>query len=70
MGRTFRKEKTYGQKKSRLNSHRDLPDYQDEMIDGDEYFDDEEEFLYGKLHSKEQDVVRSEDEPSGQRNQR
>jgi len=70
MGRTFRKEKTYGQKKSRLNSHRDLPDYQDEMIDGDEYFDDEEEFLYGKLHSKEQDVVRSEDESSGQRNQR
>jgi len=70
MGRTFRREKTYGHKRSRLNSHRDLPDYQDDILDDEDLFYNDEEFLDGKLHSQEQDVVGSEDEPSRQRNQK
>ena len=67
MGRTFRREKTYGNHRPRLNSHRDLPDYQDDLLDDEDldYFD--EDLIDGKLHSKEQDVVGSEDEPTGQR---
>jgi len=70
MGRTFRREKTYGHRRPRLNNHRDLPDYQDELLDEDDldYFD--EDLFNGKLHSEEQDVVGSEDEPTGQRDQR
>ena len=67
MGRTFRREKTYGPKRRRLNSHRDLPDYQDEILDEDDIFFYDEEF-YGKLHPEEQNVVGHEDEPTGQRN--
>ncbi len=70
MGRTFRREKTYGPKRPRLNSHRDLPDYQDDILDDEDLFYNDEEFLDGKLHSEEQDVVGSEDEPTRQRNQR
>jgi hypothetical protein len=69
MGRTFRREKTYGQRRPRLNNHRDLPDYQDDLLDEEdlEYF--EEDLFHGKLHSEEQDVVGSEDEPTRQRDQ-
>ena len=68
MGRTFRREKTYGQpRRPKLNNHRDLPDYQDDLLDEEdlEYF--EEELFHGKLHSEKQDVVGSEDEPTRQR---
>jgi len=70
MGRTFRREKTYGQRRPRLNNHRDLPDYQHDLLDEDDidYFD--EDLFNGKLHSQEQDVVGSENEPTGQRDQR
>ena len=68
MGRTFRREKTYGPRRPRLNSHRDLPDYQDDILDEEDLFYNDEEFLNGKLHSEEQTVVGSEDEPAGQRN--
>jgi len=67
MGRTFRREKTYGPKTPRLHSHRDLPDYQDDILDDEDLFYNDEEFLDGKLHSEEQDVVGSEDEPTRQR---
>jgi len=67
MGRTFRREKTYGPRRPRLNSHRDLPDYQDDILDEEDLFYYDEEFLDGKLHSEEQDVVGSEDEPTRQR---
>ncbi len=63
MGRTFRREKTYGPRRPRLNSHRDLPDYQDEILDEDDLFYNDEEF-YGKLHPEEQNVVGHEDEPT------
>jgi len=70
MGRTFRREKTYGQRRPRLNNHRDLPDYQHDLLDEDDvdYFD--EDLFNGKLYSQEQDVVGSENEPTGQRDQR
>jgi len=67
MGRTFRREKTYQPRTPRLNSHRDLPDYQDELLDDEDLFYYDEEFLDGKLHSKEQNVVGHKDEPTGQR---
>ena len=67
MGRTFRREKTYGVRRPRLNSHRDLPDYQDDLLDEEDLDSFEEELFNGKLHSQEQDVVGSEDEPTGQR---
>jgi len=67
MGRTFRQEKTYTHRRPRLNSHRDLPDYQDDILDEEDLFYNDEEFLDGKLHSEEQDVVGSEDEPTRQR---
>tara|TARA_R100001460_G_scaffold75789_3_gene116901 strand:+ start:461 stop:667 length:207 start_codon:yes stop_codon:yes gene_type:complete len=67
MGRTFRREKTYGSRRPRLNSHRDLPDYQDDILDDDDLFYDDEEFINGKLYSEEQDVVGHKDEPTGQR---
>jgi hypothetical protein len=67
MGRTFRREKTYGRKTPRLHSHRDLPDYQDDLLDDDDLFYNDEEFLDGKLHTKEQDVVGFKDEPTRQR---
>jgi len=67
MGKTFRKQKTYGVQRTRLNTHRDLPDHQDDLNDEDDpdYF--EEELFNGKLRSKKQDVVGSKDEPTGQR---
>jgi len=68
MGRTFRREKTYGPRRPRLNSHRDLPDYQDDILDEHDFNYFEEEEIHGKLHSEEQDVVGSEDEPTRQRN--
>ena len=69
MGRTFRREKTYGEPRRKLNTHRDLPDNQDDLLD--EYDDyDEEELFYGKLYSEEQNVVGSQDEPIGKRNKR
>ena len=68
MGRTFRREKTYGTKRPRLNSHRDLPDYQNDLLDEEDLDYFEEELFDGKLHSQEQDVVGSEDEPTGERN--
>jgi len=70
MGRTFRREKTYGQpRRSRLNNHRDLPDYQDDLLDEEDLFDFHEEYFDGKLHSEKQDVVGSKDEPAGKRDQ-
>jgi hypothetical protein len=70
MGRTFRREKTYGQpRRPRLNNHRDLPDYQDDLLDEEDLFDFHEEHFDGKLHSEKQDVVGSEDEPAGKRDQ-
>tara|TARA_Y100001938_G_C8025642_1_gene397857 strand:+ start:939 stop:1154 length:216 start_codon:yes stop_codon:yes gene_type:complete len=69
MGRTFRREKTYGPRRSRLNSHRDLPDYQDDIIDDEDldYLDCfDEDTNYGKLHSEKQDVVGSEDESTSE----
>jgi hypothetical protein len=69
MGRTFRREKTYGRKTPRLHTHRDLPDIQDDILDDEDLFYNDEEFLDGKLHSQEQDVVGSKDEPTRQRNQ-
>tara|TARA_R100000808_G_C2149761_1_gene158276 strand:- start:1959 stop:2165 length:207 start_codon:yes stop_codon:yes gene_type:complete len=68
MGKTFRKEKSYGPRRPRLNSHRDLPDYQDDILDDEDLFYNDEELLNGKLHSEEQDVVGSEDEPTRQGN--
>ena len=67
MGKTFRREKTYGNRKPRLNNHRDLPDYQDDILDEEDIFYQDEEIYNGKLHSQEQDVVGSEDESTGQR---
>ena len=69
MGRTFRREKTYGQRRPRLNNHRDLPDYQDDLLDEEDLDYFEEDLFHGKLHSEEQDVVGSEDEPTRQRDQ-
>jgi len=51
-------------RRSRLNNHRDLPDYQDLFDEDDPYY--EEDFYYAKLHPKEQNVERPEDESSGQ----
>jgi len=67
MGKTFRKQKTYSVSRSRLNTHRDLPDHQEDLLDEDDpdYF--EEELFNDKLYSKKQDVVGSKDEPTGQR---
>ena len=67
MGRTFRKDKTYGISRSRLNTHRDLPDFQDDLLDEEDMDNFDEDLFNGKLHSKKQDVVGSEDEPTGQR---
>jgi len=68
MGRTFRREKTYGQpRRPKLNNHRDLPDYQDDLLDEEDLDHFEEDLFHGKLHSEEQDVVGSEDEPTRQR---
>ena len=67
MGRTFRREKTYGPGRPRLNSHRDLPDYQDDLLDDEDMFYYDEDLLNGELHSEEQTVVGPEDEPTGQR---
>ena len=64
MGRTFRREKTYNNRTPRLNSHRDLPDYQNDILDDEDYDTFEEELFYGKLHSEKQDVVGSEYEPT------
>lgn len=67
MGKTHRKEKTFKNRRPRLNNHRDLPDYQD-----NEYGPwDEEDYFWEKLedeqlHSKKQNVERPEDESSGQ----
>ena len=48
MGKTYRQEKTFGNKKKRprLNNHRDLPDTQDSP-------DDEEEFYAKAIRPKE-----------------
>jgi hypothetical protein len=70
MGRTYRREKTYGNRPGRLNNHRDLPDYQDDILDEEDLDYFEEDLFHGKLHSEEQDVVGSEDEPTGERDQR
>jgi len=67
MGRTFRREKTYGVRRPRLNSHRDLPDYQHDLLDEEDLDGFDEELFNGKLHSEEQDVVGFEDEPTRQR---
>lgn len=69
MSKTFKRNKTFGNDRPRLNSHRDLPDYQEDFLDDEEmdYFD--EELFNGKLYSKKQDVVGSEDEPASKRNQ-
>jgi hypothetical protein len=69
MGRTYRREKTYGNRPGRLNNHRDLPDYQDDILDEEDLDYFEEDLFHGKLYSEEQDVVGSEDEPTGQRDQ-
>ena len=70
MGRTYRREKTFGTpRRPKLNNHRDLPDYQDDLLDDEDLFDFNGEFLDGKLHSEEQDVVGSKDEPTGKRDQ-
>jgi hypothetical protein len=60
MGKTYRKEKSFGNRKPRLNSHRDLPDFMEDFAD------EEEDFYYAKLHPEEQNVERPEDESSGQ----
>ena len=67
MGKTYRKDKVY--RKPRLNSHRDLPDFQHNLLE-EESDSFEDDYYYEQLHSKEQDVERSEDEPSDQRNKR
>jgi len=67
MGRTFRREKMYGNHRPRLNSHRDLPDYQEDLLDEEDMDNFDEDLFNGKLHSKKQDVVGSKDEPTGQR---
>ena len=67
MGKTFRRDKTGGIRRPKLNNHRDLPDYQEDLLDEEDYEDFEEDLLDGKLHSKKQDVVGSKDEPTGQR---
>jgi hypothetical protein len=64
MGKTFRKEKKYGYRPAKLHTHRDLPDIQEDSNDDFDYDLIDEEYFYGKLHTKEQDVVRREDEPS------
>ena len=67
MGRTFRREKTYGNHRPRLNSHRDLPDYQDDIIDEEDLDTFDEELFHGKLHSQNQNVVGHKDEPTSER---
>jgi hypothetical protein len=67
MGRTFRREKTYGNRRPRLNSHRDLPDYQDDIIDEEDLDTFDEELFHGKLHSQNQNVVGHKDEPTSER---
>jgi hypothetical protein len=69
MGKTFRRQKTDKKSFKRLNTHRDLPDYQYDLVDDPDFYVEEEEY-YAKLHPKEQDVVRREDEPSGQADKR
>ena len=73
MGKTFRRNKTRNGKLSKLNTHRDLPDFQ-ESDDYDEWGeprdDLEEEYLNAKLHIKETDVERPENESSGQKHKR
>ena len=73
MGRTFRRKKTRDGKLSKLNTHRDLPDFE-EFSDYDEWGEPrdnlEEEYNNAKLHTKETDVERPEDESSGQKHKR
>jgi len=57
MGKTYRKEKNVSRARRLVNTHRDLPDYQD-LIDEDDYYNSEEEEYYnGKIN------IRFEDEP-------
>ena len=67
MGRTFRREKRFNKPPTKLHTHRDLPDIQGDFLDEDDYDPDEEDDLYGsKLHTKKQDVERSEGKPTDQ----
>lgn len=57
MGKTYRNEKTYNGKKSRINNHRDIPDsyYDNDKYDEDYPYDEEEaeEYYAKKIRSKE-----------------
>ena len=67
MGRTFRREKSSGNRPTRLHTHRDLPDIQEDFLDEGDYDPAEEDYFYGsKLHTKKQDVERPEGKPSDQ----
>lgn len=60
MGKTFRREKSYGPRMKRLNNHRDLPDYQEQDLD-----EEEEGYHYAKrLHTEERDNKSREDTTS------
>jgi len=69
MSKTFKRNKTFGNDRPRLNNHRDLPDYQENFFDEDDQYLDDEDIFNGKLYSKKQDVVGSEDEPTSKRDQ-
>ena len=69
MGKTFRRDKTSKGPYSKLNNHRDLPDFQD-LTDYDEQgfpLDNEEGETYVELHFKKPVVERPEDETSDQK---
>jgi hypothetical protein len=55
MGKTFRREKTFGKKRKPLNNHRDLPDYGgfSEPAEEDQEIDLEEVFDAKRIRSKE-----------------
>mgnify|MGYP003626944979 CR=1 FL=1 len=69
MGKTFRRQKNYNKPPAKLHTHRDLPDIQEDFLGEDDYDPSEEDYFYGsKLHTKEQDVERSEGKPTDQAN--
>jgi len=69
MGKTFRNQKTFKARPTKLHTHRDLPDIQDDFED-DYDLDDEDNNYAIKLRTKKQDVVRPEGEPHNKEDNR
>lgn len=64
MGKTYRKDKTFKAGKPRLNSHRDLPDYQHDLLDDEDLDYLDEEYYAKQICVKGEDVGRGQDQSS------